>query len=49
MEETTIVLTHQQKELILDLLKHHAKDASTTNTDKFIVHEIINKITQDEI
>jgi len=47
--ETTLTLTDQQKELILDLLRHHAKDASTTNTDKFIAHEIIKKITQDEI
>ncbi len=49
MEETTITLTHQQKELILDLLKHHRSDSSTTMTDKYIADGIINKLNEQEL
>ncbi len=46
--ETTITLTEQQAQLLLDLLKHHRSDSSTAMTDKYIADGIINKLLETE-
>ncbi len=45
----TYELTEQQAQLILDLLKHHRSDSSTSMTDKYISDAIINKINEQEL